>query len=54
MPQETHNTIRDAQHGKGSIWRKEEVRPGGLEEGSEKDIGPKKTTAGSSKGRKAI
>ena len=51
MPQETHNTIRDAQHGKGSIWRKEEVRPGGLEEGSKKESGPKRQTEGSRRGR---
>jgi hypothetical protein len=38
MPRETHKAVRDAQRENGSIWRKEIVQPGGLEEGSEKEI----------------
>jgi hypothetical protein len=51
MPRETHKAVRDAQRENGIIWRKEEVRPGGLEEGSEKEIGPKRQTEGSRRGR---
>jgi hypothetical protein len=51
MPRETHKAVRDAQQENGSIWRKEEVRPGGLEEGSEKEIGPKRQMEGSRRGR---
>jgi hypothetical protein len=42
MPCETHKAVRDAQR---------EVRPGGLEEGSEKEIDPKRQTEGSRRGR---
>ena len=51
ISRETHKAVRDAQHGKGSIWWKEEVRLGGLKEGSEKDIGPERQTEGSRRGR---
>ena len=40
MPRETHKAVRDAQRENGIIWRKEEVRPGGLEEGSEEETAP--------------
>jgi hypothetical protein len=51
MPQETHTMVREAQIGKGMIWRQEEVCPGGLEEGLQKYNGPKRQTEGSRRGR---
>ena len=52
MLRETHKAVRrDAQRENGSIWQKEEVRPGGLEEGSKKEIGPKRQREGSRRGR---
>jgi hypothetical protein len=51
IPRERQRSVREAQSGKGIIWRKEEVRPGGLEVGSVKDNGPRRQTEGSSSGR---
>jgi hypothetical protein len=51
MPEETQRVVREDQSGKGSIWRKEEVRPGGLEAGSVKEKGPRRQMDGSRRGR---
>jgi hypothetical protein len=51
IPRETQKDVRAVQIGNGSIWRKELVRPGGLEMGSVKEKGPNKQVEGSSKGR---
>ena len=37
MPREMQRSVSEAQSSNGSIWRKDEVRPGGLEVGSRKD-----------------
>ena len=50
MPRVRQREVREAQSEKGTIWRKEEVRPGGFEEGSVKVKGPSKQTAGSRSG----
>jgi hypothetical protein len=39
MPRERQRSVSAAQDGKGSNWRKEEVRPGRLAEGLAKDSG---------------
>lgn len=51
MPEERQRAVREAQRDIGSIWRKEEVRPGGLEEGAVKRKGPKRQTVESRSGR---
>ena len=44
MPREMHRSVSEAQSSKGSIWRKDEVGPGGLEVGSRKEKGPRRQT----------
>jgi hypothetical protein len=51
MPLETQRVVSKAQRENGSVWRKEEVRPGGLEDGAEKENGPRRETAGLRRGR---
>jgi hypothetical protein len=51
MPLETQRVVSEAQRENGSVWRKEEVRPGGLEDGAEKENGPRRETAGLRRGR---
>jgi hypothetical protein len=51
MPREMQRAVREAQNGKGIIWRNEEVRPGGLRVGSVKEKGPRRQTEGSKSGR---
>jgi hypothetical protein len=51
MPEETQRVVREDQSGKGSIWRKEEVRPEGLEAGLVKEKGPRRQMDGSRRGR---
>jgi hypothetical protein len=50
MPLETQRAVREAQRENGSVWRKEEVRPGGLEDGAAKENGPRRETAGLGRG----
>jgi hypothetical protein len=50
MPRDIQIIVREFQNGSGSICRKEEVQPGGFEEGAAKENGPKRQVAGSSKG----
>ena len=52
MPREMHRSASEAQSSKGSIWRKDEVRPGGLEVGSRKEKGPRRQTEGSRSGHR--
>jgi hypothetical protein len=51
MPHAMQRAVREAQEERGSICRKLEVRPGGLEAGLAKDSGPRRQTEGSRSGR---
>ena len=50
MPRVRQRAVREAQSGNGRSWRKEDVRPGGLEDGSVKEKGPRRQTVGSRSG----
>ena len=50
MPRVRQRAVREAQSGNGMSWRKEDVRPGGLEDGSVKEKGPRRQTVGSGSG----
>ena len=50
MPRVRQRAVREAQSGNGMSWQKEDVRPGGLEEGSVKAKGPRRQTVGSRSG----
>ena len=50
MPREMHRSASEAQSSNGSIWRKDEARPGGLEVGSRKEKGLRRQTEGSRSG----